>query len=95
MTGHPVGEFILPLLDDKASWDPWVGMMIEYKGFIGHFTFHEEESLFRGKVANVQDLVTFEGQSVEAIHKAFREAVDAYVAWGEKYGRNRLKSDDI
>ncbi len=92
MTGHPVGEFIQSLLDDKASWDPWIGVMIEHKGFVGHFVFNEREALFQGKVANIQDLVTFEGKTITKTHQAFREAVDAYIEWRHKDGREPKKS---
>ncbi len=61
--------------------------MIEYKGFVGHFTFHEEESIFKGKVANIQDVVTFEGKTIEKVHLAFQAAVDDYLEWHERHGK--------
>ena len=87
MTPRPLADFFLPLLDNKALWDQWIGRMIIYRGFVGHYTFNAEEALFLGRVANIQDLISFEGKTIEKTHQAFQEAVDAYIAWCQKYGR--------
>ncbi len=88
MAPHPLGDFIQYLLYQEANeWNQWVGYMVEYKGFVGKYAFNEETGLFQGKVADREDLIIFEGKSIEATHKAFREAVDAYLEWGERYGK--------
>lgn len=63
-----------------------------YKGFIGSIHFSAEDSVFFGKVEGINDLVTFEGSSVEEIKKSFHEAVDDYIALCEKTGKEALKS---
>ena len=59
--------------------------MIEYKGYVGFFEFDEEKSLFSGRVADIEDLVTFQGKSVAQVKEAFEDAVNEYLAWCKKY----------
>jgi predicted HicB family RNase H-like nuclease len=59
--------------------------MIEYKGFVGQFSFNEKDEVFRGRVANSLSLVTFEGKSVREIHQVFYKAIDEYLEWRKKY----------
>jgi predicted HicB family RNase H-like nuclease len=65
--------------------------MIEYKGFKGSYTFNEDTGLFQGKVVNIKDLITFEGKSIESTHKAFCKAVDTYMVWCARYGKEGMK----
>ena len=65
--------------------------MITYKEYIDHFTFDEEVGLLRDKVANLMELVTFDGASIEKTRQAFQDAVDDYLAWRAKYQRNLPK----
>ena len=53
--------------------------VITYKEFIGSVHFSADESVFFGKIEGINDLVTFEGRTVDDIQAAFREAVDDYV----------------
>ena len=59
--------------------------MIEYKGYIGHFTFDEKENLFHGKVSNTHDLITFQGKSVKEMHLSFQDAINDYIEWRKKF----------
>jgi predicted HicB family RNase H-like nuclease len=59
--------------------------MIEYKGYVGIFEFEENNQLFRGRVTNIDDLVTFQGKSVKEIQETFKDAVDEYISWCKKY----------
>lgn len=62
--------------------------MIEYKGYIGHFAFDETKNIFYGKVANIHDLITFQGKSVKETQHAFRDAIDEHIEWRKKYRKN-------
>ena len=53
--------------------------MMEYKGYIGKVEIDEEAGILYGEVINVRDVITFEGESVDEIQKAFRESVDDYL----------------
>ena len=65
--------------------------MIEYKGYIGHFSFDEKTNLFYGKVANTHDLITFQGKSVKETHFAFQDAINEYIDWCKKHRKNHEK----
>lgn len=58
--------------------------MMEYKGYIGKVEIDDEAGILHGEVINVRDVITFEGESVDEIQKAFRESVDDYLAFCAK-----------
>lgn len=60
--------------------------MIEYKGYLGKVEFDDEAALFHGEVINTRDVITFEGESVSELTKAFRDSVDDYLAFCEERG---------
>jgi predicted HicB family RNase H-like nuclease len=60
--------------------------MMEYKGYIGQVEFDDEAAIFHGKVSNTRDVITFEGESVAELRKAFRESVDVYLAYCAERG---------
>jgi len=53
--------------------------VLEYKGYRGRVEFDEEAGLLHGEVLGLRDVVTFEGESVEELEKAFRDSVDDYL----------------
>jgi predicted HicB family RNase H-like nuclease len=66
--------------------------ILKYKGFIGSVHFNAEDELFHGRVEGIDDLVTFEGESVRSLIKAFHEEADDYIALCNKVGKEPLKS---
>lgn len=52
---------------------------LEYKEFHGTVNYSNEDAAFYGKIAGINDLVTFEGTSVKELQKSFREAVEDYI----------------
>ena len=60
---------------------------MEYKGYRGAVRYSAEDRLFHGRILGIEDVVGFEGNDVEKLEKAFREAVDDYLALCEKLGR--------
>ena len=65
---------------------------LNYKGFIGVFNYIEDEEILFGKIEGVNDLVTFQGESVKEIKEAFYEAVDDYISLCEEVGKEPYKS---
>ena len=63
-----------------------------YKEFIGSVHFSASDSVFHGKIEGVNDLVTFEGESVTALKKAFEEAVEDYIELCKEVDKDPLKS---
>jgi predicted HicB family RNase H-like nuclease len=52
---------------------------LEYKGFIGSVNFSNEDEVFYGKIEGIDDLVTFEGESVSELKDAFKMMVDSHI----------------
>jgi predicted HicB family RNase H-like nuclease len=53
--------------------------MIEYKGYTGVFEFDASIDAFHGRVLGLQDVVTFEGRSVDELRGAMEESVEDYL----------------
>jgi predicted HicB family RNase H-like nuclease len=57
---------------------------LKYKGFIGSVHFAAEDRVFYGKVEGVNDLITFEGSTVDDLEKGFKYMVDEHIKDCEK-----------
>ncbi len=66
--------------------------ILQYKDFIGSVHFSAEDGVLFGKIEGINDLVTFEGTTVEEINNAFREAVDDYIDICKETGKPIQKS---
>ena len=53
--------------------------MMEYKGYFAKVEFDDEADIFHGEVINLRDVVTFQGQTVDELHKALRDSIDDYL----------------
>ncbi len=63
-----------------------------YKDFIGTVHFSTKDSVFYGKIEGINDLVTFEGETVVDLKKAFEESVDDYIEICKEVEKDPLKS---
>lgn len=52
---------------------------MEYKGYAASLEYSAEDGCFYGRIAGIQDIITFDGESVQKLQTAFHEAVDFYV----------------
>jgi predicted HicB family RNase H-like nuclease len=50
-----------------------------YKCYIGTVEYSEEDNCLFGRIAGIRDIISYEGESVEEIRKAFEDAVDDYL----------------
>jgi len=66
--------------------------VLTYKGFIGSVHFSAEDKVFHGRIEGITDLISFEGQTVNELIRAFHEAVDDYIALCAEAGKEPLKS---
>jgi predicted HicB family RNase H-like nuclease len=66
--------------------------LIKYKEYFGTVHFSAEDEVFYGKIEGVDDLVSFEGKTVEELKKAFIEAVEDYNELCLKTGKSGEKS---
>jgi predicted HicB family RNase H-like nuclease len=62
--------------------------MIEYKGYTGVFEFDPSIDAFHGRVMGLQDVVTFEGRSVEELRREMEESVEDYLALCAEVGKD-------
>ncbi len=66
--------------------------ILTYKGFIGSVHYGAVDEVFHGRIEGVNDLVTFEGKSVQELKKAFTGAVEDYILLCKEAGKEPLKS---
>lgn len=65
---------------------------IKYKDFIGSVHFSADDEVFFGKIEGINDLVTFEGNTVKQLKRAFEEAVLDYIELSSQTGKEVFKS---
>ena len=59
---------------------------MDYRGYRATVTFDDELDIFHGSVIGTNSVISFEGDSVEALREAFAAAVDEYLAFCEEEG---------
>ncbi|NLD88485.1 MAG: type II toxin-antitoxin system HicB family antitoxin [Clostridiales bacterium] len=64
---------------------------IHYRDYVGSVEFSEEDQVFHGKVIGIKDLISFEGDSVKTLTEDFHNAVDEYMEFCEKRGKQPEK----
>ncbi len=60
--------------------------MLNYKGYAGKINYDDEARIFHGEVIDTQDVITFQGKSVDEIEMAFRESIDDYLEFCNERG---------
>ncbi|MDR0442682.1 MAG: type II toxin-antitoxin system HicB family antitoxin [Treponema sp.] len=66
--------------------------LLKFKGFYGSVEYSAVDECFFGKIIGTTDLVTFEGESVDKLKKAFAEAVEDYTLLCEEADKEPQKS---
>ncbi|MEQ1857282.1 MAG: type II toxin-antitoxin system HicB family antitoxin [Longimicrobiales bacterium] len=61
--------------------------MIDYKGYTGVFEFDPTIDGFHGRVVGLQDVVTFEGRSVEELRHEMEESIEDYLELCHEAGK--------
>ena len=64
---------------------------MEYKGYVAEVEFDEKADIFHGEVINLRDVVTFEGETVGELRKAFQDSVDDYLEFCAERGEEPEK----
>jgi predicted HicB family RNase H-like nuclease len=57
-----------------------------YKGYTASMTFDAEDKIIVGRVLNIDDIISFHGESVAEFEATFHEAVDGYISACEQLG---------
>lgn len=65
---------------------------MKYNDFIGTVHYSDLDEVFFGKIEGINDLVTFEGDSVIQLRESFHEAVEDYQTLCSEMGKEPMKS---
>ena len=65
--------------------------MLEYKGYVGHAEYDAEAHVFHGEVLDTRDVITFQGDTVNDLERAFRESIDDYLEFCSECGEDPEK----
>ena len=65
---------------------------LKYKGYIGSVSYSEPDKVFFGQIEGINDLVTYEGESVQELTASFHEAVEDYLIFCEEHDCKPEKS---
>jgi len=64
---------------------------LHYKDYVGSIEFSEADGVFHGKVLGIKSLISFEGNSVNAIIRDFHNALDEYLEFCAETGKQPEK----
>lgn len=65
--------------------------IMEYKGYYATIKYEDETSTFYGNIEDIEDLVTFEGNTVAELKKGFREMVNEYLRTCKEHSKEPNK----
>ena len=60
---------------------------MSYKGYSARVEYDDDDGIFFGKIAGINDVVGFHADAVDALRAAFHEAVDGYLMACAKVGK--------
>lgn len=66
--------------------------LLTYKGYFGSAQYSAADEVFHGKLEGINDLVTYEGTTVQELLDAFREAVEDYLEMCKDIGKEPNKT---
>lgn len=64
----------------------------QYKGYLGSIELSLEDEVLHGKLLYINDLVTYEGDTISELKNAFIESVEDYISFCAKNGKSPEKS---
>jgi predicted HicB family RNase H-like nuclease len=64
---------------------------MDYKGYEAVVNYDDEAKMFSGEVIKTKDIITFQGESVSEVEKAFHDSVDDYLEFCESRGEKAAK----
>ncbi|VVA47949.1 HicB family protein [Serratia ficaria] len=66
--------------------------MLNFKGYYGSVEFSLEDGVLHGKIQCINDVVTYEAETLPALQVTFEEAVTDYLQTCEQLGRDADKT---
>jgi predicted HicB family RNase H-like nuclease len=67
--------------------------MIEYRGYTGVFEFDPSIDAFHGRILGLQDVVTFQGRSLDELREEMAESVEDYLELCREAGKEPERPD--
>ena len=64
---------------------------MSYKGYLAVIEYDADAELFHGEVADLRDVITFQGQSAKELKQAFAESMEDYFAFCKERGEDPEK----
>ena len=65
--------------------------ILRYKGFIGSIEVSPEDKCLYGKLLYIDDLVTYEAETVTVLDTEFKKSVDEYLKTCQEVGKEPMK----
>ncbi|MGK7944193.1 MAG: type II toxin-antitoxin system HicB family antitoxin [Microcystaceae cyanobacterium] len=65
--------------------------MLTYKGYTGQIEIDTEHKMLFGRVIDIKDVITFQGETVEEACQAFKDSIDDYLEFCEELGETPNK----
>lgn len=62
--------------------------MFSYKGYLGHAKINEKSKMIFGEVVGIQDVLDFQGKTVDDAIQDFQDCIDDYLEYCEEIGKN-------
>lgn len=59
---------------------------MKYKGYTTQIEIDETAGILFGKVLDLKDMITFQGNTVQELEREFHDSVDDYLSWCEELG---------
>jgi hypothetical protein len=64
---------------------------LEYKGYTAEYFWDDDSNILFGNVANIRDVITFQGYTEQDFKQAFRDSVDDYLDFCKERGEEPEK----
>ena len=61
--------------------------MIEYQGYHGEVVFDNAAGISHGEVVGTGDVITFQGETISELERAFRGSIDEYLKFCAQRGQ--------
>lgn len=61
--------------------------ILTYKGYQGRFEYDQDADIFHGDVLHINDVVTFQGRSIDELKAALAESIEVYLEYCTRKGR--------
>ena len=66
--------------------------ILEYKGYYGDVHFSAEDDSLIGEVIGINDIIIFQGETVQELKNSFHQVVDDYLIYCRERGKEPDKS---